>query len=129
MVFRSRFVFQIGACLMISNSSTTECPAMFSQSLTSPLAGRPGRSTIFTCLAIFHSDLAIFSACFLPGSSLSGRIITSRPCNDFENNSSHFSAPCAFVVDNSPRENSRSQSFSPSTMNTGSVERWMISGR
>ena len=120
---------QSGTLKQISISFSARRGSASNQSLTSLLLGCPVRSgsrTIRTVAAVPCSAVAAASAFFLPASSASSRIITSRSASALTQSSVHL--PPATVVAQWPRDATRSASFSPSHTKTVASAYRSISG-
>jgi hypothetical protein len=87
-----------------------------SQLLTSSPSARSGSATTRTVLTTPYSASAAVRAFLRPGSSLSCRMITSRPAKAWMQSSVHL--PAATVVAQWPSAAMRSASFSPSVTKT-----------
>ena len=116
---KGRFAVPCARCA-ISRSLSASLPSISSQSLTSPLSGNPSSGTIVTVFATGISCSRTASACLRPGSSLSGRMKTSRFAKYLFSAASQLLAPPLLHVANNPHAASRSASFSPSVIKTGS---------
>src|SRR5262249_28365596 len=103
-----------------SKQTSTSLPALpgpaLSQSLTSPLSGRPGSRTTGTVFATPGKACAASYAFLGPASSLSSKISTSRPASALMQSS--VQSPHATVVAQCPSEATRPASFSPSHTKT-----------